>query len=255
MMERRCPEVVSLCVPTASHLGVFKKIIPFAPRAVLCEKPMSGSTVEAQEMIQLAETYHCVLLVNYIRRSDPGVRTLKEIIHRGGVGELRKGVCWYSKGILHNGSHYIDLLRFLLGDVTAWRVLECPEYNNGFDLEPDVCLRFGQTPVYFLSAREECFSIGRMEIMGTTGHILYDDFGNTIRIRKVQTDTLFSGYRVLNRDYEQITSDMERYQWHVLDQLLRHLTTGESLLADGRSATETLSVIEGIKASCKEVHP
>jgi predicted dehydrogenase len=255
MMKRHRPEVVSLCVPTARHLSVFKELISFAPRAVLCEKPMSGSTAEAQEMIRLAERYHCILLVNYIRRSDPGVRTLKEIIHRGDVGELQKGICWYSKGILNNGSHYIDLLRLILGDVTAWHVLECPKHSHVSDPEPDVCLRFGRTPVYLLSVLEECFSVGRLELMGTAGHILYDDFGDVIRIRKVAADSLFPAYRVLERAFEQIPADMGRYQWHVIDQLLRHLTTGESLLADGRSAAETLSVIEGIKVSCKEVHP
>ena len=30
-----------------------------------------------------------------------------------------KGVCWYSKGLLNNGSHFINLLEFWLGDYVS----------------------------------------------------------------------------------------------------------------------------------------
>jgi predicted dehydrogenase len=252
MMLRHHPEIVSLCVPTDQHLSAFREVVPFGPRVVLCEKPMSGCSADAREMIRLAEMYHCVLTVNYIRRFEPGALAIKERLDRGEVGAIEKGICWYSKGILNNGSHYIDLLRFLLGDVKATHVVLDNRQHADSNSDPDTCLHFAQTPVYFLSAREECFSLGKIELMGTGGQILYDDFGETIRIRKVEADSLFPGYRVLKRGDEQVPTDMGRYQWHVVDHLYRYLTAGGSLMSDGRSAAETLAVIEKIKASWKE---
>jgi predicted dehydrogenase len=255
MMERHHPDVISICVPMEEHLTIFRQIIPFGPRAVLCEKPMTGVLSEAKEMLRLAEANHCVLAVNYVRRFEPGVLALKEALRRGDAGEIEKGVCWYSKGIVNNGSHFINLLVFLLGDVTEVRILDKGRDRTADDPEPDVRLRFGKTPVYLLAAREECFSVGRIELMGTLAHVLYDDFGSSIRLRKAQGDPLFPGYRVLGPVSEEIATDLARYQWHVADHLYRHLMAGVPLQGDGRSAVETLAIIERIRQSFKEANP
>ncbi len=255
MMERHHPDVISICVPMEQHLAVFRQVIPFGPRAVLCEKPMTGVLSEAEEMLRLAEASHCVVAVNYIRRFEPGVLALKKALQQGDAGEIEKGVCWYSKGIVNNGSHFIDLLRFLLGDVTEVLILDRGRDLAAGDPEPDVRLRFGTTPVYLLAAREECFSVGRIELMGTLAHVLYDDFGSTIRVRKAEGDPLFPGYRVLGPKSEEIATDLDRYQWHVVDHLYRHVTAGGPLQSDGRSAVETLAIIEKIRQSFEEANP
>jgi len=252
MMVRHQPDVVSICVPTAQHFQVMRQIISFKPRAVLCEKPIAAILADAENMVKMAEAIHCVLLVNYLRRFEPGVLALRKSLMLGDVGKVEKGVCWYSKGILNNGSHYIDLLRFLLGEVTELRLLNRGCGDNDFDPEPDFYLRFGQVPVYFLAAREDCFSVGRFELMGSAGHILYDDFGDIIRIRKTRADKLFPGYRVLDRKTKKIPTDMGRYQWYVIEHLHRHLITGEPLISDGRTASETLAVVEKINRSSQE---
>ena len=255
MMERHHPDVVSICVPMGQHLTVFRQVIPFGPRAILCEKPMTGVLSEAEDMLRLAGASHCALAVNYIRRFEPGVLALKKALQQGDAGEIEKGVCWYSKGIVNNGSHFIDLLSFLLGDVTEVLILDRGRELAAGDPEPDVRLRFGKTPVYLLAGREECFSVGRIELMGTLAHVLYDDFGSTIRVRKADDDPLFPGYRVLGPKSGEIATDLARYQWHVVDHLYRHVTVGGPLQSDGRSAVETLATIEKIRQSLKEANP
>jgi len=252
MMEQHRPDVVSICVPAGQHLAVFRQVIPFAPRAVLCEKPMTGVLSEAKEMLRLAEESHCVVAVNYIRRFEPGVLTLKKALQRGDAGEIEKGICWYTKGIVNNCSHFIDLLRFLLGDVTKVLILDRGRDWTADDPEPDVRVRFGTTPVYLLAAREECFSVGRIELMGTLAHVLYDDFGSIIRVRKADDDPLFPGYRVLGPKSEEIVTDLVRYQWHVVDHLYRRVVAEGPFQSDGRSAVETLAVIEKIRQSLGE---
>jgi predicted dehydrogenase len=155
-------------------------------------------------------------------------------------------VAWYSKGIIHSGSHYIDFLRFLLGEVTGLQVLEKGREWLGHDPEPDVCLSFGDVQIYFLAAREECFSAGGLELMGTGGHIHYCGGGERIEVRRVQPDPTFPGYKILNPEAQQIPNDMKRYQWYVLEHLYKHLTGETALDGDGKSATETLAVIQKI---------
>lgn len=243
LLSRHHPEVFSICVPTPQHFKTFLDVIPHKPAAILCEKPIAAELSEGEEMVRLAETHQCALLVNYIRRFEPGVLVLKEMIQRQECGEIYKGVAWYSKGIIHNGSHYIDLLRFLLGEVTSVQLLERGREWMGDDQEPDACIHIGDIPIYFLAAREECFSAGSIELMGTRGHILYGDGGEYIEAREVKADPVFSGYKVLNNEPQQIPSDMKHYQLHVLDHLYKHLTLKTVLNGDGKSALGTLAVL------------
>lgn len=246
LMSGHRPEVFSLCVPTPQHFQVFQEIIPWRPLAILCEKPIAPGLPEAREMVRLAEAHQVALLINYIRRFEPGGVALKEAIQRREFGDIYKGVAWYSKGIIHNGSHYLDFLRFLLGEVTGLEVLARGREWAGQDPEPDVCLHFGDVPVYLLAAREECFSAGGIELMGTGGHIHYRDGGERIEVRRIIPDPTFPGYRILAAEPERLPGDMNRYQWHVVDHLYRHLTGKTALNGDGKSATGTLAAVHQI---------
>jgi predicted dehydrogenase len=246
LISRHRPEVFSICVPTFHHFQVFQEIIPLRPAAILCEKPIAPRLSDAQEMVRLAEAHEVALLVNYIRRFEPGGLALKEAIQRGEYGDIYKGVAWYGKGILHSASHYIDFLRFLLGEITGLNVVEKGREGQGHDPEPDVCLSFGDARIYFLAAREECFSTSSIELMGTIGHIYYRDGGERIEVRSLQPDPTYPGYTILSPEPHRIPNDMNRYQWHVLEHLYRHLSGETPLNGDGKSATETLEVIETI---------
>jgi len=246
LMDRHRPDVVSLAVPSGSHYDVFCETIHFGPRAVLCEKPIALSSAEGLRMQALAEKAECVLAVNYMRRFEPGAASLKMRIESGEFGSIFKGVAWYSKGIMNNGSHFVDLLRFWLGVVTGVEVIRPGRLWNGTDPEPDVCLHFNQTPVYLLAGQEEHFSMGGIDLFGDGGMIRYAESGNRIEVRRTKTDAAFAGYTVLDPIAEIIPSDLRRYQWYVLEALYGHLVRNEELPSTGRSATETLSVIEEI---------
>ena len=244
LLSQHQPEVIAIAVPTSLHYQVFQEVMSCQPRAVLCEKPIATCVGDAKNMLSLAEENHCALVVNYIRRFEPGVLALKRTIQSGDLGEIYKGTVWYSKGLLNNGSHFVDLLRFLLGEVTNIQIIEKGRKWDGKDPEPDVCLRFGQTSVCFLAAREECFSIGEIVLIGTQGMIHYAGGGGVIEVRKTQPDTVYRGYTILNQAKQTIPTASNRYQWHVLEALYHHLTEKTPLNSDGKSASETLAVIE-----------
>lgn len=248
LLTQHQPEVLSIAVTTPLHYQVFQEVIHCQPRAVLCEKPIATCVKDAKCMVALAEENKCALLLNYIRRFEPGVLALKQVIQERQLGQIYKGTVWYGKGLLNNGSHFVDLLRFLLGDVVEIQILNRGRKWDDQDPEPDVCIRFGETAIFFLSAREEYFSVGDMELIGTQGKIRYAEGGTIIELRKTEPDPVFPGYTILGQEKRIIPSDLKRYQWHVLDHLHRHLLYGTPLYSDGKSATETLEVIENVVA-------
>ena len=240
------PEVIAIAVPTPVHLSIFQEIISYKPTAIICEKPIAANTDEAKMMIKMAEDASCAILVNYIRRFDPGVISLKKLIDAGEFGEIYKGTAWYSKGLLNNGSHFLDLLLFLLGKYQKAEIINKGRSWQGVDPEPDVKITIGCAEIYFLSGKEEFFSLGDVELIGTKGRITYSDFGNDISFRKTIQDPMFSDYTILTKERSPIRNDMNHYQWQVLDHLYKHLIENLPLNSNGQTALETLAIIESI---------
>lgn len=246
LLSRHRPDVVAVGVPTPLHATVFEEVTRGRPLAVVCEKPIAGHRADAEKMLGLAAERGCAVLVNYIRRCEPGARAVKAAIEGGDLGEVYKGAAWYSNGLLHSGSHFVDLLRFWLGDVTGVEIIDEGRPWSADDCEPDVCLTFRKTQIHLLAGREECFSVGEIELVGTRGTIRYARGGSAISVAEPLADATFPGYTVLGREAKTIPTELARYQWHVVEALYRHLIDGSPLSSDGRSATETLGVIEEI---------
>jgi predicted dehydrogenase len=247
LLCRQRPDVFAIAVPTRLHCSVFEMIVQARPRAVICEKPMTACVQDARRMVALAEDSSCALLVNYFRRFEPGVLALRRAIHQGDLGEIYKGTVWYTKGWLVNAAHFVDLSRFLLGEAKEVAVLDPGPRLTGDDPEPDVRIRFADTAMYFLCGREECASMAELELIGTRGRVRYEQGGARIEVQLSQPDPLFPGYRTF-AGTGTVPTDLNRYQWHVLESLHRHLTAGAELNADGRSSVETLEVIERVLA-------
>ena len=245
-------DVVSISVPTRLHFDVFREIIKHPLKAVICEKPIASNVKEAEQMLKLSRVQNTPLLVNYMRRFEPGVLELKNIIRQKEFGEIYKGTVWYSKGIMNNGSHFIDLLRFLLGDISDIKILSKGQKGNEKDPEPDVQVVFGKTVIYFLAGREECFSSMEIELIGEKGKIRYEAGGGNIYYHKVYSDPRISGYTIIDPEMIPINNDMNRYQWHVLEHLVNYFQYGTPLNSDGDTALETLKSVEKITTLFEE---
>lgn len=238
------PEIISLAVPTKSHFPVFKKALTLQPKAIICEKPVASGIREAEQMVALAENLNCAVVVNYLRRFNPAVNTLKELIKAKKIGDLYKGTAWYTKGIVENGTHFIDLFMFLLKDVQEVQILRTGRKWDDRDPEPDVLIRFGETDIYILAGREEHYSIGKFELIGTKGIIQFED-DQPIQIRYAVDDPVYPGYRNLGVK-EEIENPTNRNIWFTLENIIGHLNKGVRLKSTLATSTDTLRVVERI---------
>lgn len=237
------PEVVALSNPTPLHPAAFQEMTVYAPKAVLCEKPLAIAPADAESMMSAAKRAGTLLAVNYIRRFEPGVLELKRRIKSGELGTFYKGIQWYTKGVLTNGSHFVDLLAFLFGPAAHVTVLDPGRAWGRFDREPDAVLRFGDLTVHFLAAREESFSLRDLQLVSDRVELRYRGGGETIEIRPTRPHPFISGYTVLADEPERIPTDLRRYQWHVADALHKALTSGASIASTGGTALETLNTV------------
>jgi predicted dehydrogenase len=240
------PDVVAVAGPTATHRDLVGIVLEHAtPRAIVCEKPLAPGSREAEEMVAQCADRGVKLFVNYMRRADPGVMEIERRLHDRRIASPLKGVCWYSKGFIHNGSHFFDLLEHWLGPMQQFSITDSGRLWNDTEPEPDVRVTFDRGNVDFIAAREEDFSHYTVELISPAGRLRYEQGGRVIEWQSVVSDPFIAGYRVLAERPERIASGRDRSQWHVAEQLAAalagkafHLCTGAEALATLKSMTQ-----------------
>lgn len=112
-----------------------------AGKHVICEKPMAMNAAEAREMTELAASRpNQLAIIDHELRFNPTWRRMKELIDGGFVGEIHHVNVLISSGFRHSaqrpwnwwsqksagggllgalGSHAIDALRWMFGDIEA----------------------------------------------------------------------------------------------------------------------------------------
>jgi predicted dehydrogenase len=239
-------DLVALAVPTALHYDTFCAIERHPWKFLLCEKPLAQNLDEAYDMVERTAASGRKMAVNYMRRTEPGANTVRTMIRDGTLGEVYKGTVWYSKGMLNNGSHFVDLLTHWLGEVRDVRVLSDGRVWAGADAEPDVRIVFGATEVYFLAGREERFNVAEVELVGTEGKIVYGNSGRKILHWKRSPDPANPGFTPLADAPEAIPSEADRFQFHVLEEVAKVLDGGlPESSSNGRTALKTLETVLG----------
>jgi len=232
--------IVIIASPTVKHSEILNMVLQSKPKLILCEKPLAHDLVEARKMVEACEDAGVKLFVNYMRRSDLGAIEVKKRIEQGIISLPIKGVAWYSKGFLHNGSHFFNLLEFWLGSFVSAKVLDSGRLWDSQDPEPDVQVEYERGKVVFQAAWEEAFSHYTIELLSPSGRLRYEQGGESIAWQSTYPDPNISGYEILKPVSEMISNDMTRYQWHVADQIANALGDRPHNLCTGRQALETL---------------
>ena len=83
------PEVsaVHICSPNASHFDIASSFLR-SKKHVLVEKPLALRTLEAYELVRLAEANRRVLCVGHVHRFNNGVRELRKVLGSGVLGDI-----------------------------------------------------------------------------------------------------------------------------------------------------------------------
>lgn len=114
MVRDKKPDIVSVCTPVETHCQIVCDIAPYV-KAIYCEKPVATTLEEADKMIEACHKHNVILQVNHQRRF------------------IKPKMRW-SRGILNNGTHAIDLMRQMFGD--EWREKIDLEYVDDYSYPP-----------------------------------------------------------------------------------------------------------------------
>lgn len=163
---------------------------------ILCEKPLSITSKQAEEMVEACKRNNVLLAVNYVHRMHPHIIKVRELIKNQRIGKLvsvnvsfnldfppgnnfRFNTGLSGGGALRDlGTHMIDLLRFFGGEIAEINgYMDNIIYN--YEVED-----FASAIVKYENGNYGSFNVSyntkkafnRIEILGHTGAISVENF-------------------------------------------------------------------------------
>lgn len=246
---RHVVDVAVVALPDECHYPVLRDLAMYPLKLVFAEKPLTTILEEAEEIIQLYNEKGISLSINYSRRHVPEFSALKEEIATGNFGCFLTGSGYYGKGTLHNGSHMVDMLRFLLGELSQVNTISTV---TDFFIDDPSCsavLGLDRGGQFFMQAVDcRCHTIFELDLLFESRRIRIVDSGFRIEKYSVRGSTVFSGYRDLQMDEECITS-LGKALYFAAESLHAHLTSGEPVLCSGNDGLMAQQVCNAIMKS------
>lgn len=240
-------DVVSICSPTYAHYRDVLAVIAMKPRLIFCEKPVTPSSLQTADLVDLCSNAGIVLAVNYTRRWDPDVIRLRGELRAGAWGAIRSVTGGYNKGILNNGSHMADLMHLLFGKLDV-RSAGVPVW----DMLPDdpsipaLLTDSGGMNIQLACGHAQDFSLFELQIVTGKGVICMEDAGLNWRIRRVIESPHFHGYRSLDAG-ERRSGALPCATLAAVTEIHDVLTQGGSVSSTGENALAAQQICETIR--------
>ncbi len=197
MLDALHPEVVSICSPSSLHESHLRLCLDRGVKAVLCEKPFVDNVGAGAQIVQACQAAGVHVAVNHWLRYSDLYQDLRQFVQSGGLGELIGGRYHYSKGLYNSGSHAVDLLRFLLGEVVAVRATDVRDIGGS---EPNVggVLHFaGGIAVHLTVGDYRDHFTTELDLHGRGGRVCVSDNERQVRLFRSADSAHETGIREL----------------------------------------------------------
>ena len=243
------PDIVSVCTPDQTHFDIIRTILTTSKvKAIFAEKPLALTVSDAEDLVNLAEKKGVVLAVNYSRRYAGKFVELNNYLHSDTFGSIQTINGYYTKGTLHNGTHWFDLGRFLIGEFIRVKGFD-KQKEKSDDPTFDTYAEFKNGATGFLHACDATkFSIFEMDILGSSGRVYIKDSGHIIEIYRVADNPYYSGYKSLYLS-DTFTDVMKNALLHAVENIVQCLQTGQTPRCSGFDGVAALKIAHAIRFS------
>lgn len=240
-------DVISICSPTSCHVHDLELALHLQPKLIFCEKPVSTSFAQTENLVNACSKANIAMAVNYTRRWDPAIVKLQSDIETNCWGDLRSISALYNKGILNNGSHLIDLLHFLVGSLKIVSVGK--PVHDFFSDDPTIPVWLESDkgiPVQIANAHAADYAVFEVQFVFSRGVLTMEEGGMIWRERRAADSGIFKGYTKLEQGINQ-AGGYSHAMPKAVDNIYRAISQNESLASTGYSALAAQRLCEDIK--------
>ncbi len=249
MLEKEQLDGVVIATPHYSHVGIALKCIEKKIN-VLCEKPISVTTLEAKKLLDAAKDSGLICSMMYNQRTNRMYQKAKKLIESGAIGNIQRinftitdwyrsqfyynmggwRASWSGEGggtLINQCVHQLDLLQWLCGMPTLIK-----SYNQTkgrrITTENDVTsiMRFDGFDCVFTASTHEIPGINRLEIAGDKGVITVYSKTMKYRINKMSEKEVNQRAK---RDYGNKRDKVGKtfYDWYGCKNTIRDIIRGQ----------------------------
>jgi len=241
-------DVVSICSPTTLHHDHVMQSIELQPRVIFCEKPLASDVASTEALVEACKARGIALVVNFSRQWDPSMEALIHQLQEGRWGIIRSVVGHYNKGILNNGSHMIDLLFRLVGDLelVATTCSTLDFWDNDPTIAALLTAKCGTVPVYLNPGHARDFAYFELEVVCEKGVVRMRSGGISWESRETHPSAEFTGYRTLDGAVLTPGRYMETMVG-AIDELYNFLAAGAPIRSMGENAVKVQTFCTNIQ--------
>ena len=120
MLEKENLDIVSVCTTARVRATIVEDVVHAGVKAIWAEKPIALSLAEADAMVDVCRAEGVALAINCARRWNPFFSEARKLIDAGEIGNVLQVTVYAQCGLSHNGSHAIDILRYMAGGNVKW---------------------------------------------------------------------------------------------------------------------------------------
>ncbi len=248
-LEAVAPDFVSVCTPDQSHLSVMEQLVRCRSiKVIVMEKPLSNSLSEARKIIELADAAGMQIALNYTRRFSPAFEYLQQGAKTRKWGAHYLSRFTYGKGLLHNGSHALDLLRWMFGEIISLRWISNPVVANGERAgDVEVMLEKGRALLQYVP--ESIATVFEGEFIFEEARWKFEMGGASWRHQEVKS-ALFSGYNNFVDSEtlpDEFVSPLGGCLLRLIDNVIAHVVEKKSLQCSGRDGLVLQEALENVE--------
>ncbi len=178
-------DMISICSPTAFHHEAMALALKDPNiRTIICEKPFVQTQEELDELKILMHIHPKKVLLNFMRRFDPSIQHLRLLIESKDLGKLLSFNGKFTKGLYHNGSHMLELIEHLCGEITSLSAHSLNKHED--DLYGNFLINCSQIQGVLQNFSGDNFALFELELILSKGRILLKDSGHHISIETIE---------------------------------------------------------------------
>lgn len=253
-IDKLRPDIVSVATTSSSHKDVVKAAAAKKTPLIMCEKPIAETIEDAEEMVAACNESGSILIVNHMRRFDPALSRVADMILKKKIGDIQSVRCLYVNGLMNTGSHIIDMLHWYFGEI-KW-VLAVPngqEPTYGKDVLVNAIIEFEsgvQATLQSLDSKH--YAVFEIEVFGKTGKISITGLGQIIDVIGLRESMQYRTYMELNPEKVERIADEGRSFFSSMAEHLVSVLDGASPKSTGKNALQALKVLLALKKSAEK---
>lgn len=239
-------DVISVCTPTKHHYSHLKKILQSdsCPKVIFAEKPICETAAELDSLKKMAKDANCKIIVNHLRRYDPGHIKVKELISSNKLGKFVSGRVDYYGGWMHNGCHLVDMLRMLFDENPEIESVSLGQPGGENDPSFNAKLKIADSPVDVIGFDKKYYHIYESDFRFENGRIFIQDFGRKINVEQVEINKI--NERVLAPFSDSPWKGLDSPMYHAVELICDYLKNNKPLSGHGvllEEASDTMNIL------------